>query len=789
MLLKDCGLLTRLIRTRPLFLASLLFLAGCILGYVLEIPALPAMGCALVLLLASALLRKKRAVMAVLLLLAMLPLGAFRFQIAWNATAPLPDQKGALLSGRICELPQYNPDTERTICVLDDISIGGKPTAKKLRLYLRGDPELLQKVEIGQTITCEAHIWRADEATNPGQFNFSNYLRVRGLSGYATAEIESAAFSEQALRIPDYPEIIRSRLGSHVERLFPENAATAKAFLLGDRSELSENQRENYSKSGAAHLLAISGMHISVLAGAVSLLLGRFLSRKKGFFITLIILLAYGALIGFSASLRRAILMFAILGFAPVAGRYSDAPTRLAAALLICLLLRPASILDAGFVLSFGASAGIILLYGPLSNLFHCDAFLHSRITHGLRGIPKRLGKWAVGLTICTFAAQLAILPGVVHYFGAQSIVSFAVNLLVVPLAMFAYIASIIGAASCLAPVAAAGDFLFGLLNAIVEFSAGLPLATLKIARFPAWLVLLCAAACLISSNLSKIKLKIRRFLPLFTVLACLISNGCAYLTTLGCSIVFLDAGQADCAVIRTEGKVYLVDTGDSYSPAADYLSAMNYPVEAVFLSHMHSDHAGGLQEILSVCTPKRVYISANWASYAADDGVNEALEAARTQGCEIIPVSAGDEIQLSKKTLLRVLSPVAGISASAANDDSLVLHVEHEGTSALFTGDAPAGTIAPVSMDADILKVPHHGAADSLNSDFIRAATPSVAIVPVGYNTYGHPAQETIDLLSRAGCQTFRTDRCGAVTCRFDENGRVSVRPYLSSEAANGLE
>jgi len=101
--------------------------------------------------------------------------------------------------------------------------------------------------------------------------------------------------------------------------------------------------------------------------------------------------------------------------------------------------------------------------------------------------------------------------------------------------------------------------------------------------------------------------------------LAVFISNGCALLSSRECSLVFLDAGEADCAVIRTEGKVYLVDTGDEYSPAADYLSAMNYKVDGVFLSHCHSDHAGGLADILKVTTPETIYISENGDHFEVD--------------------------------------------------------------------------------------------------------------------------------------------------------------------------
>ncbi len=791
-MLRDHALLTRLIRTRSLFLSSLLMLAGCVAAYAMR-PPLQASLCLLAALLLLILcLRKRRRAAAALCIAAMLPMGLLCFDLAWRQTEPLPDQRGAQLSGRICELPAYKEDTERTICVLDELSINGVSSGKKLRLYLRGEPELLRAVELGQRISCTAHIWEADIATNPGQYNFSNYLRINGLSGYATAEIENALFSEAELTPADAPELLRAALGKYIDRMFPGNSGIARAFLLGDRSELSEDDRQSYADSGAAHLLAISGMHISVLAGAISLLLSRFTSKRAGFFTTMLLLLIYGCLIGFTASLTRAIIMFGVFGSASIAGRYSDSVTRLGAALLIYLFIRPTAILDAGFVLSFSASAGICLLYEPITHLLHADTLLHSRRRNGIKGLFRRAKIWIVRMLISTLAAQLAVLPAVIHFFGTQPLFSVLVNLLAVPLAMGAYILAFIGALSGLPPIAAVGDALFGLLTDCVAFFGRLPLSTLRIARFPFWLVLLCAAILLLSSGLARIPIRIRRFLPLAVLAAVFVSNGCSALTRMGCSIVFLDAGHADCAVLRTEGKVYLFDTGDPYSPAADYISAMNYPVEAVFLSHMHIDHAGGLAQLLEVQPPKRIYISANWDAYEAEEGVNEALEAARAMGCEILPLSAGDTLQLSEETFLQVYAPTAGIYAAAANDDSLVLRIEYRGTSALFTGDASAKAVADRVSDVDLLKSGHHGAADSLSAELLLKTTPSAVIIPTGYNNYGHPSEETIGLLNRAGIRYFDTDDCGAITCRFRENGYFTIDTYLNpeiSEAAHGLE
>lgn len=793
MQIQQRDILTRLLRTRPLLLASVLYLSGCLLEYALMAPK-PVLWALLALLsLCGACLfpwRRLRRWIAPVVILALLPLGALRFCEQWESTDPIPAQNGVMLSGRITQTPVWNQDTERAICVLDALSIDGAPVSGRLRLYLRGDCDALQALVLGQQLQCTAHIWNDRGATNPGQFDFSNYLRLNGLRGYATAKIEETKLTPPEIRFSDLPERIRERTGARIDRLFTENAAIARAFLIGDRSGLSQDERESYSRSGAAHLLAISGMHIGVLAAALSLLLSRFLRRSHAFAITLVLLLLYGALIGYPASLARAILMFAILGFAPIAGRYSDVYTRLAASMLVYLLIRPIAVLESGFILSYGACAGIFLLTAPLERLLHLEGYLHKRTGVGFASLFRsRLPRWMLSTLVVTLAAQLAILPAIVHFFGTQPLCSFAVNLLAVPLAMIAYLLSIPGVILGIAPIASVSDALFGLLTRIVRLFASLPFASLRVARFPLWLTLLCAVCCLLASDLTRLPVRLRRFLPLAVVLAMLISNLCARLSTVGCSVVFLDAGQADCAVLLTQGKTYLVDTGDPYTPATDYLSAMNYDVDGIFLTHPHLDHAGGLIDILDVCTPRSIYISANWYHYSEDEGIAEALALAESRGSEIVELSAGMELQLSDATILQVLSPSAGFPADLANDDSMILRVDHGEASVLFCGDASAATVEACAGDIDLLKVGHHGGADALSASLLTKLSPSAAVIPVGENTYGHPAEGTLRLLEATGARVFRTDRDGAVTCRLSADGNLKLRAHLSSEYRNGLE
>lgn len=781
MRLKDIDLFTRLLRTRPLFTAVLFFMLGCVFACETQLSMLFWVALAAIAALLVVLARHNKRLLAAMLIVLMLPIGAIRFNLAWTALAPVEDQADIHLTGRIADDPFYNAETGRCICVLEDVTLNGEDFVGRLRLYLRGDTELLQNVRLAQHVSCTAKLWQGDAATNPDEFSFGDYLRINGLKGYATAKIEDSAFTEAKYRFSDLNNLVRARISRRIDRFFPENAAIVKAFILGDRSEMDAVDKESFNKSGAAHLLAISGMHISVLAMLVSWLLGRFLKRSHAFVLTASILILYCWLIGPSPSLLRACIMFALYGFSAIIGRYSDSPTRLAFAALLHLLLAPLDILSASFILSYSASAGIVLLSRPLSRLLRCDALLEGGTGHGFRAlICIKLPRAVMRSIVTSLAATIATFPAVIYFFGAQPLWSMLVNLCAVPLAMLAYILSIAGTILGFAPVCLCSDLLFGLLTGLVRIVSALPFASLCVARLPLWLSGICALMCLLASELSALPEKLRRILPVCTLLAMLLSNGMASIELHRDGFVFFDAGQADCAMLKTGGNLYFFDVGDSYTPAADYLSARNRDIDAVFLSHPHSDHAGGLDSILDICTPERIYISDNYDAYEVDESISEALKRAEILGSEIITIKTGDIIQLSSKSFVKVLAPDAGISNISANEDSLVLYVDCGQTSALFTGDMPANGMPENLPDIDILKVSHHGSRSSLDARTLTELSPSIAIIPVeDGNLYGHPAQKTVDLLQAAGTTVLRTDVCGAINVTFSEDSTLEISTY----------
>ena len=786
--------LPRQVRARPLAVFASAFLLGLIAAKARPMPILACAaglgGAALLCVLA----RRKRRVFALCLLLAGLAAGMCRMTLALDAIPTVESQYSVQMTGRVVSEPFRNPDTGRLIARFQLETLDGEPSDLRVRLYLRDEePVPEDAVAYGQRLSLTGHLWRADPVTNPYEFDFEDYLRRQGLSAYATAKLGDVTVLESRRDARSALIDARRAIAARIDALFPENAPLVRALVLGDRSLLDEEFRESLSRTGTAHLISISGLHVTVLAALLALFLRLFLPRNKANLAAVLLLIPYGALIGFNAPFVRALIMFALVCLAPVAGHPSDSVTRLAAAMLAYLLVKPLAIGDAGFALSFAASAGLILLSPPLNRLIGIESLQHRRYLGPPR---KRLLRQAVyyfaSLLSASLAAQLATLPIVVACFGVQSVISLPFNLLCVPLCMLGYVLSVIVLLVSLVSVPLAAllakgpDGLFTLLTAATRLSFRLPFSGVRFGRYPAALVALHWAVLLAASDLSLIRPRIHSALPLALLAVAGLSALITFARAFPFSVTFMDAGQADCAVVRTRGHTYMFDAGDTYTPAADYLNATALGVDAVFLSHPHQDHAGGLTDVLTSFRPGTIYVPAGW--FAPEDtspAVTGAMDLAQDMGVPIVELCAGDVVELPGGATVEIFSPEKDAPTGEVNDMSMLALLTCQEQSVLFTGDLSADGEPARIPDADILKVAHHGSAKATSERFLDACSPEFAVISVGENSFGHPADETLQKLDAVGATTLLTRDCGAITLTW--RGSWQIDTYL--EAANDLE
>jgi len=722
-----------------------------------------------------------------LLLLLAFVLGGMRMCTAGLMNPPVQEKFSVCYSGTVVSEPALNDDKDRIICSLQLTELDGSPNRALLRLYLRSDILPLEGIEYGQRLDIFGHVWPQDPVTNPGQFDSVRWLLSDGITGMAAAKLEDVKVAPAPPSLTRCIIAVRNAISERIRLLFPHNSELVCALVLGDRSDLDVDIEESFRLTGITHLICISGMHVSVLASAVSWLLARFLRRRYALLATLAIVFLYGMLIGFPASLIRATVMFAVFSIAPLVGHPSDPVTRLSTALLGMLLFSPFSIYDGGFVLSFSASAGIILLTPALESLIGIDHFKGRRVhANPLMRLLRSLLVYFPQLFCATFAAQLATLPIIIAYFGGQSLISLPFNLIAIPLTMLAYpiaLAALIGSflLPLAQPAAIIADRLLSLLVSLARSCASLPIPNLSVPAYPPLLLLTHFILCVAASNITRTHLRVRRFLPLALLLLLPFSILHTWLSCWEFHVVFLDAGQADAAVIHTEGHTFMVDTGDEYSPASDYLAASALSLDAVFLSHPHYDHAAGLAELLDTMPPKVIYVPRGWFDVEADESVAQAIDRAQKMGITIIELTAGEVLTLTDHVSVRIHGPSE--IPSEVNDLSLLLEMRYQDRSLFFTGDVSSDSAPENLPDADILKVPHHGSAGSSDIRFLQSLAPEIAIISVGDNNYGHPSQKTLDALESIGADVYRTDKCGSITAHIGRNGSIRIETYLSLE------
>lgn len=779
----------RALYTRPLMLAALFYGLGALLARDGRLPQGVLLVCAAISLLAWCLTHLCRRRCAALLVAFALFFGAARMNLAVGTRPELEDRFSVPFSGTVADTPAVDAEIARLTCRLTDVFVEGEALGYDIRLYLRGDVSSLRTLAPGQRVEATGHLWAPDTPTNPGQFDFADYLWRNGMAAYATAQWADAAVLGEARGFQAWLHGLRTAMGERIDALFPHSADIVRALVLGDRGDMDAELRESFDRAGITHVLSISGLHITLLAMAVMKLLGLFLPRRWSFWLALAAVVFYGVLVGMAPSVVRSILMYAALGAGQATGRPTDSFTRLALAFLLLLIWQPLYLDDAGFVLSFSACAGMLCLTPALTALLRIDRLRAPEGSLRPTALLKRGARYFGSLLCSTLAAQLSTLPAVIAYYGELPLLATLGNLIVVPLILLGmYLAVAALPLSLLwmplgTVFAALGDVVFQGSTYLTRLCATLPLNALALPDFPLWLTLLFVGAVAAISPLTRLRRGARY--ALLAALPALVCVAALLPGPQGLEIVFLDAGQADATVVLAEGSAYLVDVGLEGSPVNDYLAHIGKAPEAVFLSHPHTDHAGGLATLLEEHVPKTIYIPAGWDNVEADADVVEDLKLAEAMGADVVMLAAGDVVALSENVSATVLYPSRDVEASGdANAVSMLLRIDYGEASALFTGDLEIGDEPGPMPDVDVLKVPHHGSANSSSLMFLHSASPSAAIISVGRdNAYGHPAEALLKRLAGTDALVLRTDECGAVTAELFQDGTVAVSTYLTPE------
>ena len=629
-------------------------------------------------------------------------------------------------------------------------------------------------------------------------FDYPAYLRRRGVAGELALEGVRATGRERGGAMGAVDAMRRraeSALGAGVSE---PSAALIRGMVLGQDEAIATTVRDDFRRSGLAHILAVSGQNVMLLGAlALPVLASIGLGGRARLVAVIGLIFLYVPLAGAGPSLQRAGIMGAAGLLAVLLARPASRWYALLLAAALTLTLNPRVHGDPGWQLSFAAVIGILVLGPPLRR--------------PLEGLPRVA---AEGIAI-TLAATLATAPLLAHHFQAVSIASLPANVLALPVvapAMWIGMVQIaVGQLSAVGPLSqlgielaellgSANGLLLGYLEALAGHFAGLPGAQVEVSlASPAALAgayLALGAAGLVATRAA------RRLGPAATAelgrwrtaepwrrrLA--VGLGIALVAGVllrvlapppppdELTVSFLDVGQGDATLVQhPDGGAILFDGGPEEARVARLLRAAGVRrLSAVVATHASADHHGGLREVLDEVT---VDLLVDGGDGTADPEFRSVLMAADRAGVRRIPARAGQTLRLGGM-LVRILSPESRPPGPPPEDPNprAVVAVVSAGSFDLFlSGDAESPSLLPLQLpDVEAMKVPHHGSADPGLPALLDRLRPEIAAIEVGEdNAYGHPTPSTLAALEASGAAVYRTDEQRTIRLVV-ESGHMNV-------------
>jgi competence protein ComEC len=669
-----------------------------------------------------------------------------------------------------------------------------KFSIENVRVFLKKEEDL----KPGMKILVKGTLKRVEEPANPGGFDSQHYYACRHIYYF----MKNAVVRKKTESYSGYRQLllhVKEKCRQILTAAAGEDAPLFCAMVLGDKQDLDPEMRMRYQLAGIVHILAISGLHISILGmGLYNLLKKIGLGIWPAGIFSLGVMLQYGIMTGGSISTMRAVTMFLIAMGARITGRIYDMMTALSVTAMMILLESPAYLLDSGFLLSFGCVLGIGVAAEKIC---------------ALAGAEK---KWTKAL-VSSMALQLVTLPVMLKFFGEVSLAGFFLNLLVLPSVGFVLtggMAALLLGIFCI-PAAklvilpARGLLLF--YEYLCSLAGKLRWSTWIGGEPEIWQILVYYGILITVLFIGQyVKIQIRKEKEssqrkersgeqekAVRWKLCTLRMAAGALLTAGIlvlgfhpsgklKVTCLDVGQGDGILVETpDNHHFLIDGGSSsQSDLGRYCllpalksQGISY-LDGLFISHTDKDHISGAKELLEYMGNGLTTIRAGYLVLPSwkekPEAWEELSDAAKKAGIKVVTGKKGDELHCGKVSF-SILWPEKNATGKDVNEDAMVMELSFGEFQMLFTGDIGADTekklLASGTLeDVDCLKVGHHGSRYSTTEAFLEKIKPELAIISCSStNTYGHPSPETVERLEAAGSQVEYTMKNGAITVETD--------------------
>ncbi len=725
------------------------------------------------------------------------------------------------LTGVVADMPRVSGNRSRFILQAKTIAGNGSvgPVVGRIRMSCYRTPEPLYK---GDAVALKTRIRPIHNFNNPGGFDYERFMayqKVR-VSGYARGDGIRFAGGGPVRREAAILQRLRGYISGMIDGMpfaVPDGCMPVrpvmKALFMGDKTGLTPPLRELFSRSGTSHLLAISGLHVGIVAGVsffvfrwmlsfVSPLLWTGRVKAAAAVLSVFPVVGYGIVAGMSPSTQRAVIMVAVFLMTFLAGRDHDLVNTMAVAALIIVTIHPPTLFSISFQLSFTAVFFIVYGFAKL---------MPPRARHGnlLGSLLARTGT----LLMVSVFATLGTLPIVMHFFNQVSLVGVIVNVVAVPLVGFIVVP--VGLVSVLAALVfpAAGVLGFTVCAHVLVFAmqvigffSGLPWAAVKTVT-PSVLEIVCYYAILWGlftlapgGGGSPKGGGFRRWVQAVVLAAAVVLVGDvlywthARFLSKDLRVTVLDVGQGSSALLEFPGGYNVLVDGGGFSDnnafdvgariVAPYLwSRKIRTIDSIILSHPNSDHLNGLTYIAEHFNVKNAWTNGEATTSKGYGEFSETLRRKRVLHPRYDTLERKRSIH---GVDLEFLYPERDFLERRdaepwrnTNNNSLVLKVSYGKHAILFPGDLMAdgeevcGRLEPDALDSSVLIAPHHGSRSSSTAGFIDRVNPEIVVVSAGWmNRFKFPHAEVLARYSRQGSRVYRTDLDGAV--RLISNGET---------------
>lgn len=655
--------------------------------------------------------------------------------------------------------------------IIDEVYYFYESESGIIEKELKYKAEFLSKdtVVIGDNVEIKGKIIQIEEARNEGGFDGKQYYKKEKVVARVIGD-SLVVSNEKTYVIKRALYKLREAHYNRLKQLLPDNEAQIIGTLLLGRGDVTEPMKDGFRVAGLIHILAISGLHVSIIALMLNRFMRLFVNVKVSAVITVAVLALYCLYTGLHMSTVRATLMMTMFFVQHIVERRYEPSTSLSVVAWILLLINPYYIMDIGFLLSFAAVASIfyiepILKIGPLKEEGYIRDTLRVMI-----------------------AVQIGLSPILLYYFHALPVYSIIANILVLPVVPFILGLSIIGigisyfsmmsATFLMGPV----FFMIRYMSVVIETIVELPLNQIHVGRVSGPTMLL------VSLLMIQLILKKRVKYMILTVAVLVISVSLTnYEDNNDLSIHYMDIGQGDATVINYKGTYIMIDGGGDIhrrgkSNVGTYILEPFFDaygvkeIETIFVTHSDFDHLYGIIELANTMVIHQIILPTYYIGI--EDELLETLFSVLDDETKIIYMSA-DDYYLIGDLSLYCMNPSDERAYDDGNSASLAFHLSYKEFDALFLGDIGKDQELDILddyemrlRDIEVLKVAHHGSNSSSDVEFLKQISPEVSIISVGeHNAYGHPHEDVISRLEASGCITYITSTSGAVNIKTDGN------------------